>query len=41
LMGWPTGWTIAAPSASSAAATALWRCKLRQQLCNLFSAPKE
>jgi len=41
LMGWPTGWTIAAPSASSAAATALWRCKLRQQLCNLFDAPKE
>jgi hypothetical protein len=36
LMGWPTGWTIAAPSASSAAATVLWRCKLRQQLCNLF-----
>jgi hypothetical protein len=37
LMGWPTGWTIAAPSASSAAATALWRCKLRQQLCCFFN----
>lgn len=35
LMGWPTGWTIAAPSASSAAETVLWRCKLQQRLCNL------
>lgn len=41
LMGWPTGWTIAAPSASSAAATELWRCKLQQQLCNLFNGPTE
>lgn len=41
LMGWPTGWTIAAPSASSAAATVLWRCKLQQQLCNLFNGPTE
>ena len=36
LMGWPTTWVIAAPSASSAAETALWRSKLRQQLCCLF-----
>ncbi len=35
LMGWPTGWTIAAPSASSAAATVLWRCKLHLHLSAL------
>jgi hypothetical protein len=35
LMGWPTGWTIAAPSASSAAATALWRHRLHLHLSAL------
>jgi len=37
LMGWPSTWTIAEPHASSALATALWRCALQQQLCNLFA----
>jgi hypothetical protein len=36
LMGWPVGWTIAEPSASSASETALWRFALQQQLCNLL-----
>lgn len=35
LMGWPTGWTIAAPSVSSAAATALWRRRLHLHLSAL------
>jgi len=35
LMGWPTGWTIAAPSASSAAGTALWRHRLHLRLSAL------
>lgn len=35
LMGWPTGWTIAAPSASSAAATESWRHKLALHLSDL------
>jgi len=35
LMGWPTGWTIAAPSASSAAGTALWRHRLHLHLSAL------
>ncbi len=34
LMGWPTGWTIAAPSASSAAATASFRLKLATLLAS-------
>ena len=35
LMGWPTGWTIAVPSASSAAGTALWRHRLHLHLSAL------
>lgn len=35
LMGWPTGWTIAVPSASSAAGTALWRHRLALHLSAL------
>ena len=35
LMGWPTTWTTAAPSASSAAATELWRLKLHSLLSDL------
>ena len=37
LMGWPVGWTIAEPSASSASETALWRSALQQQLSCLFN----
>jgi len=37
LMGWPVGWTIADPSASSASETALWRSALQQQLSCLFN----
>ncbi len=36
LMGWPVGWTIADPSASSASETALWSFALQQQLSCLF-----
>ena len=36
LMGWPVGWSIAEPSASSASETASWRFALQQQLCNLL-----
>ena len=36
LMGWPVGWTIADPSASSASETAFWRSALQQRLCNLL-----
>lgn len=36
LMGWPVGWTIAEPSASSASEMASWRSALQQQLCNLL-----
>lgn len=39
LMGWPSQWTKAEPSASSAAATALWRSALRQRLSNLLAEP--
>lgn len=38
LMGWPTTWVIAEPHASSASATALWRCRLQQQLSCLLGA---
>ena len=37
LMGWPVGWTIAEPSASSASETASWRFALQQQLSCLFN----
>lgn len=37
LMGWPVGWTIADPSASSASETALWSSALQQQLSCLFN----
>jgi hypothetical protein len=38
LMGWPEGWTsTTALPASSAAAMALYRCRLRQQLSCLFA----
>ena len=38
LMGWPEGWTsTTALPASSAAETALYHCKLRQQLSSLFA----
>lgn len=36
LMGWPLAWTIAVPSASSAAATASWHCALQRQLSCFF-----
>jgi hypothetical protein len=36
LMGWPVGWSIAEPSASSASETASWRFALQQQLSCLF-----
>lgn len=36
LMGWPTGWTIAEPSASGAAETALWRRKLLRHLSSFI-----
>lgn len=36
LMGWPTQWTKAEPSASSALATELWRSQLQQQLSCLL-----
>jgi len=40
LMGWPLGWTsTTALPASSASATALWRCALQQRLWCLFGAP--
>lgn len=40
LMGWRLGWTsTTAPSASSASETALWRCRLQQQLSCLFGEP--
>lgn len=40
LMGWPLGWTsTTAPHASSASATASWRCALRQRLSCLFGEP--
>lgn len=35
LMGWPTTWTTAAPSASSAAETESWRRKLHSHLSDL------
>ena len=38
LMGWPEGWTsTTALPASSAAAMALFHCRLRQQLSCLFA----
>lgn len=37
LMGWPVGWSIAEPSASSASETASWRFALQQQLSCLFN----
>lgn len=36
LMGWPSQWTKAEPSASSASATALWRSRLQSQLSCLL-----
>jgi hypothetical protein len=36
LMGWPSQWTKAEPHASSASATALWRCRLQQHLSSLL-----
>ena len=36
LMGWPSQWTKAEPSASSASATALWRLRLAWQLSCCF-----
>ena len=36
LMGWPSQWTKAEPSASSALATALWRSRLQQHLSCLL-----
>lgn len=36
LMGWPSQWTRAEPSASSASATALWRSRLQSQLSSLL-----
>lgn len=41
LMGWPLQWTKAEPSASNAAETAWWRCKLQQHLCSFFGERKE
>lgn len=38
LMGWPSQWTKAAPSASSASATALWQRKLASHLSLLLDA---
>jgi hypothetical protein len=37
LMGWPSQWTKAEPSASSASATVLWRSALRSHLSNLLN----
>ena len=37
LMGWPSTWTIAEPSASSASATVLWRSALQQRLSSFFN----
>lgn len=37
LMGWPSQWTKAEPSASSASATALWRFRLQQHLSCLLA----
>ena len=39
LMGWPSQWTKAEPSASSASATALWRSRLQQHLSCLLGEP--
>jgi hypothetical protein len=39
LMGWPSQWTKAEPSASSAWATALWRSTLQQHLSCLLAEP--
>lgn len=39
LMGWPSQWTKAEPSASSASATALYRHRLQQHLSSLLDAP--
>jgi hypothetical protein len=39
LMGWPSQWTKAEPSASSAEETASWRFALQQHLCNLLDEP--
>jgi len=36
LMGWPSQWTKAEPSASSAVETESWRLELRQRLSNLL-----
>lgn len=36
LMGWPSQWTKAEPSASSASETALWRSRLQQHLSCLL-----
>ena len=36
LMGWPSTWTIAEPSALNASATVLWRSALQHQLSCLF-----
>lgn len=39
LMGWPSQWTKAEPSASSASATASWRSALQQHLSSLLAEP--
>lgn len=39
LMGWPSTWPIAEPSALSALATALWRSRLQQHLSCLLGEP--
>lgn len=38
LMGWPSQWTKAEPSASSASGTELWQCKLASHLSCLLDA---
>lgn len=40
LMGWPSTWVIAEPSASSASETAAFRCKLQQHLSCLLDEPE-
>jgi hypothetical protein len=41
LMGWPSQWTKAEPSASSASATELYRSALQQRLSSLFGEQQE
>jgi hypothetical protein len=38
-MGWPSQWTKAEPSASSASATAWWRSRLHARLLSFFPDP--